>query len=85
MGQLPETIVIQNAPNQKSIIHHTFENILDNVFEKKILLLNEKHEACLCMYDHVWQTIEYSRFISMELQDKVFQNRCLVCFQMYDQ
>ena len=34
MGQLPETSVIQNAPNQKSIIDHTLGNIPDNDFEK---------------------------------------------------
>ena len=34
VGQLPETNLIQNAPNQKSIIDHTLGNILDNDFQK---------------------------------------------------
>ena len=34
MGQLPETSVIQNVPNPKSIIDHTIENILETDFEK---------------------------------------------------
>ena len=34
MGQLPETSVIQNVPNQKSIIDYTLGNILDSDFEK---------------------------------------------------
>ena len=37
MGQLPETSVIQNAPNQTSTIDHTLGNILDNYFEKLIV------------------------------------------------
>ena len=38
VGQLPETSVIQNAPNQKSIIDHTLGNILENAFEKLLKL-----------------------------------------------
>ena len=37
MGQLPETSVIQNTSNQKSIIDYTLENILDNDFEKSCI------------------------------------------------
>ena len=33
MGQLLETSVIQNMPNQKSVIDHTLGNIFDNDFE----------------------------------------------------
>ena len=34
MGQIPETSVIKNVLNQKSIIDHTLVNILDNDCEK---------------------------------------------------
>ena len=34
MGQLPETSVIHNASNQKSIIDYTLRIILENYFEK---------------------------------------------------
>ena len=34
MGHLHETSVIQNVPNQRSIIDRTVGNILDNNFER---------------------------------------------------